>query len=101
MKNLKLSLACLLFTFFLFSCGGGSNSANSSSSGSEVSSDSSDPCEDMRSYDSGVEYGTNDVRGAREIGNPPSSCTEVLEYYDDNYDQGCFCSGFYKGQSEG
>lgn len=86
---------------FLISCGGNSNSANSSSSDSEVSSDSSDPCEDMRSYDSGVEYGTNDVRGAREIGNPPSSCAEVLEYYDDNYDQDCFCSGFYKGQSEG
>jgi hypothetical protein len=55
----------------------------------------------MRSYDSGVEYGTNDVKGARVIGNPPSSCAEVLEYYDDNYDQDCFCLGFYKGQSEG
>lgn len=101
MKNLKLSLACLLFTLFLFSCGGGSNSSNSSSSSSEVSSDSSDACEDMRSYNSGVEYGANDVRGARVIGNPPSSCAEVLEYYDDNYDQDCFCLGFYKGQSEG
>jgi hypothetical protein len=101
MKNLKLGLAYLLFMLFLISCGGSSNSENSSSSDSEVSSDSNDPCEDMRSYDSGIEYGTNDVRGARAADNPVSSCEEVLEYYDDNYDQNCFCLGFYKGQSEG
>jgi len=55
----------------------------------------------MRSYDSGIEYGTNDIRGARAIDNPPSSCEEVLEYYDDSYNRDCFCLGFYKGQSEG
>jgi len=55
----------------------------------------------MRSYDSGIEYVTNDVRGARVAEIPVSSCEEVLKYYDDNYDQNCFCLGFYKGQSEG
>jgi hypothetical protein len=98
MKNLKLNLVCMLFTLFLISCGGSSNSGNSSSS---ESSSSEDACEDMRSYDSGIEYGTNDVRGARAADNPVSSCEGVLEYYDDNYDQNCFCLGFYKGQSEG
>jgi hypothetical protein len=104
MKNLKFSLAYILFTLFLISCGGSSNSENSSSTDSEVSSDleeNEDPCDDMRSYDSGIEYGTNDVRGARVAEIPVSSCEEVLKYYDDNYDQNCFCLGFYKGQSEG
>lgn len=104
MKNLRLSLAYLLLTLLIISCGGNSNSGNSSSSDSEVSSDSEDnedPCGDMRSYDSGIEYGTNDVRGARAADIPISSCEEVLKYYDDSYDSNCFCLGFYKGQSEG
>ena len=98
MKYLKLSFTSMLFTLLLISCGGSSNSGNSSSS---ESSSSEDACEDMRSYDSGIEYGTNDIRGARTIGNPPSSCEGVLEYYDDSYNRDCFCLGFYKGQSEG
>ena len=98
MKKL-LTIFCLFL--FLTSCNSKkSNSDSSSPSTESSSSSSSDPCEDMRSYDAGLDYGKNDKKGAEISGNSISTCDEVLQIYNDNYNQECFCTGFYKGQSE-
>jgi hypothetical protein len=95
MKNLQYPLFAIILSLFIVSCGG-SNSSKSSS----TTSGSSDPCDDMRSYNAGVEYGEGDAGGAKVTGKL-SSCDGVLKYYNDNYKRDCFCKGFYKGQSEG
>ena len=89
----------LLFCLFLFVSACGSKNSNSDSTSPSKES-SSDPCEDMRSYNAGIDYGKNDKKGAEISGNPISTCDGVLQYYDDNYNKECFCTGFYKGQSE-
>ena len=91
----------IIFCLFLLLTSCDSKKSNSdSSSPSTESSSSSDPCEDMRSYDAGLDYGKNDKKGAEVSGNSISTCDEVLQIYNDNYNQECFCTGFYKGQSE-
>jgi hypothetical protein len=103
MKNI-VTILCL--SLLLTACDSKKSDSDSSSQSTESttssssSSSSSDPCEDMRSYDAGLDYGKNDKKGAEISGNSISTCDEVLQIYNDNYNQECFCTGFYKGQSE-
>lgn len=97
MKKIFFSTYVLLA---LVACNGsGASNTNSSSS----SSTKSEACSDMRSYDAGLEYGSNDKRGAEAVGNALSSCDGVLQNVvptNESYDHECFCKGFYKGQSK-
>jgi len=102
MKNI-VTILCL--SLLLTACDSKKSDSDSSSQSTESttsssSSSSSDPCEDMRSYDAGLDYGKNDKKGAEISGNSISTCDEVLQIYNDNYNQEFFCTGFYKGQSE-
>jgi hypothetical protein len=85
----------------LTSCNSKKSNSDTSSPSTESSSSSSyDPCEDMISYDAGLDYGKNDKKGVEISGSSISTCDEVLQIYNDNYNQESFCTGFYKGQSE-
>lgn len=107
---MKNKFIILSLVFALTSCGtSSSNNDNSptpsnsstlsSENSSSSSSKSSDACEDMRSYNAGLDYGKNDKVGAELSGNSLSDCAGVLKYYNDNYNKTCFCTGFYQGQS--
>ena len=72
------------------------------SCGNSSSKSDSKPCNDMKSYNIGVEDGRTQKRG-EDISGERSSCSEVFEYYHSNskLSKSCYCKGYRKGHSEG
>ena len=81
MKTINQNLILLFSIIFFYSCGNNSSSSSKSK------------CDDMRSYNKGVEMAENDKRASSVTG-VRYSCNEVYAIAPGSYDKSCFCKGF-------